>query len=642
MPSKAIVSEVKEDRSVDETTLTASTSDGKLTRASAAVGLPDLFWKQAQATPDALALGFGRETLTYLELNEKTDRLAQLLTNLGLGPNLVAGLYLTRGPTFVVGALGILKAGGAYLPLDSSFPSDHCSYILKDAGVSLLVTERSLAGSPLFSDRSLAAVEIESSESFDHSFVTRMRGLGPENLAYVIYTSGSRGQPKGVEITHRGLSNLIAWHTDAFAITPSDCATQFSSLSFDAAVWELWPYLTAGASVHFVPNEVRADPASLRDWLVENRITISFVPTPLAESLIALEWPSRTALRILLTGADTLHRYPAAGLPFQLVNNYGPTECSVVATSGTISAHDETGELPTIGRPIRNTHIYLLNAHLQPVVPGEPGEVFIGGDGVARGYRNRPDQTAERFMANPFNQYPGDRLYRTGDFARILPDGQLAFLGRMDDQIKISGYRIESEQIVRAMEAHPGVEIAAVAAREDANSSKKIVAYVVPKRSITLKCSELREFLDRRLPPYMVPVIFVRLERLPLTANGKIDRSALPEPSSSNVLGETVAAETRNPVEERLARIVGRLLGLDLVGVQDNFFNLGGHSLLATQLIARIRDEFGVGLGLWTVFDSPTVAALSAKIEEAIYSKVAAMTEEEAQKLLNQVTQTGL
>ena len=283
-----------------------------------------------------------------------------------------------------------------------------------------------------------------------------------------------------------------------------------------------------------------------------------------------------------------------------------------------------------------------MNERLQPVAVGESGEVFIGGDGVARGYRNRPDLTAQRFIANPFHDNSDDRLYRTGDLARELPDGQFAFLGRVDDQIKISGYRIEPEQIVRALEAHASIETSAVTARDDAQSSKKLVAYIVPKRRAKLNGSELRGFLERRLPPYMVPVIFVCLERLPLTANGKIDRSALPAPGSSNILGENTASDARNPVEERLARILGRLLGVDSVGVEDNFFNLGGHSLLATQLIARIRDEFRVDLGLRTVFDTPTVAGLAAKIEEAIFSKVAAMSEEEAQQLLNQMTQQGL
>ena len=245
-----------------------------------------------------------------------------------------------------MGALEFLKAGGAYLPLDCSFPLDHCSYILNDAHVSLVVTEPSLEGSPLFSDGSLTLVAIESSESIDGPVEPAPRFFEPDNLAYVIYTSGSTGKPKGVEITHRGLWNLIEWHQSAFGVKASDRATQFASVSFDAAVWELWPYLTAGASIHFVPDRVRIDPESLRDWLIQNRISIGFVPTPLAESLITLDWPPNTALRVLLTGADTLHRYPAPGLPFQLVNNYGPTECSVVATSGTISPLNETADSP--------------------------------------------------------------------------------------------------------------------------------------------------------------------------------------------------------------------------------------------------------------------------------------------------------
>jgi amino acid adenylation domain-containing protein len=633
-----------EKRTVDYRT-TSELNQSPMKAVGSAMGLLRLFDAAVKAAPDAIALGFGSESVTYGELDEKTDRLALKLIQLGLGPELVAGLYASRGPGFIVGALGILKSGGAYLPIDPSFPLDHCRYLLGDAGVSLVVTERALASSGLFSSDTLPVVEIDSS-SLDHIgalpfpeqlIKSKLLDAEPRSLAYVIYTSGSTGKPKGVEITHRGFSNLIDWHQDAFEIKPSDRATQFSSLSFDAAVWEIWPYLAAGSSVHFVPDEVRVDPQALRDWLVMNRITVSFIPTPLAESLIALEWPSHTALRKLLTGADTLHRYPARGLPFQLINNYGPTECTVVATSGIISPDDEKAELPSIGRPIANTQVYVLNDDLRHVSAGEAGEVFIGGEGVARGYRNRPDLTAKRFVMNPFGENPEDRLYRTGDLARFLPDGQIGFLGREDEQIKISGYRIEPEQIVQAMVAHPSVDAAAVVARQDANSAKKLVAYIVPKRGCELTSSVLRGFLERRLPSYMVPVIFVRLGSLPITANGKTDRAALPEPSSSNVLQEPVVADAKSPVEERLARILGRLLGLDAVGTRDNFFNLGGHSLMATQLIARIRDEFGVNLGLRIIFDSPTVAALSTKIEEAIFAKIEAMTEEEAQSLLSQL-----
>lgn len=606
-------------------------------------GLLELFTIQAHRNPDAVALEYGNNATTYAELDSAAASLADSLIDQGMGPDLVAGIYMKRGPKFVVGALGILKAGAAFLPIDPNFPLDHGRYLMRDAAVSLVVTERGLKASELFPDMTLPVIDIDSIPSLDHASLPANRSMDPKSLAYVVYTSGSSGQPKGVEVTHRGLTNLVEWHNHTFGITSSERASQFSSLSFDAAIWEIWPYLAAGASIHFVPDEARMDPEALRDWMVNQRITATFIPTPLAESLVAIDWPSSTSLRLLLTGADTLHRYPAAGLPFQLVNNYGPTECTVVATSGIISHHNESVELPSIGRPIRNTCVYLLDENLQQVVPGEPGEMFIGGDGVARGYRNRPELTAKCFVANPFSQQPGERLYRTGDLARTLADGQFSFLGRVDDQIKVSGYRIEPEQIVQAMVAHPGVEAATVVARQDASTAKKLVAYIVPKCDISLTGSELRGFLDGRLPSYMVPVMFVRLESLPVTANGKIDRSALPEPNSTNVLREPRADSSRSPVEERLARILGKLLGLDAVGPRDNFFNLGGHSLMATQLIARIRDEFGVSVGLRTVFDSPTLAGLSAKIQEAIVFKVESMTDEEAELLLNQLTaQAGL
>jgi acyl-coenzyme A synthetase/AMP-(fatty) acid ligase/acyl carrier protein len=451
----------------------------------------------------------------------------------------------------------------------------------------------------------------------------------------VIYTSGSTGQPKGVEITHGGLLNLVYWHQRAFSITPDDRASQLSALGFDAAVWELWPYLTAGASVHLSDGVAANDPEAVREWLISEKITICFLPTPLAERVMTLEWPKKARLRVMLTGADTLHHYPPRKLPFQLVNNYGPTECTVVATSGIVLPNEHLGCLPSIGGPIDNVQVHILNENMRQAPMGESGEIYIGGAGVARGYRNQPDLTAERFVPDPFSSEPGARLFRTGDLGRYLPDGQIAFLGRVDEQVKIRGFRIEPAEIVKVLDEHPAVQASAVVAREVEPGDKRLVAYFVPAAKAQPTHTELRNFIAARLPEYMVPATFVKLEALPLNASGKVDRAILPAPNAENMLRDSSFVAPRTPIEERLAAMLALLLDLDRVGVEDNFFLLGGHSLLGTQLIARIRDTFGVELGLRSLFDFPTISKLSGQIEALLLAKLEAMSEEEAQLLAN-------
>ena len=455
---------------------------------------------------------------------------------------------------------------------------------------------------------------------------------GIDGLAYVIYTSGSTGQPKGVEITHRNLANLVSWHVGAFDLDSSTRSTFQSGVGFDAAVWEIWPALTVGSAL-YVPDELtRLSAEPLRDWLVDHQISISFVPTAMAEQLIGLPWPADAALRFLLTGADTLHRYPPAGLPFALVNNYGPTECTVVTTSTVISADRPRDGLPPIGFPIDNVRIHILDEQLREVRKGLPGEIFIGGDGVARGYRNRPDLTAERFVLDPFDP-AGGRLYRTGDLGRMLPSGEIAFLGRIDDQIKIRGYRIELNEINALLNEHPSIQASVVIAREDVPGDKRLVAYIVPVAGAPRDEQPLRELIRQRLPDYMEPSAFVWMETLPLTPNGKIDRAALPRPSvESSRSGEFVAPRT--PVEEALAGIITDVLKLPRVSVNDDFFHLGAHSLLGAQVIARVRDVFGTELKLLDVFDAPTVAELAVKIEQALTLQLNAMTEAEVDAAL--------
>jgi amino acid adenylation domain-containing protein len=467
--------------------------------------------------------------------------------------------------------------------------------------------------------------------------------ISPDHLSYVIYTSGSTNTPKGVEITHENLLNLVFWHQKAFAVTADDRATQFASFGFDAAVWELWPHLTAGASVHFTPEEVRSSPELLKDWLVEQEITITFVPTALAEQLITLDWPVATKLRFMLTGADTLHHYPRPGLPFPLINNYGPTEATVVATSGPVAPERRDPELrPPIGRPIDGTEIYIVDESLNPVPRGEVGELCIGGAGVGRGYVNNPKLTAKNFVPNPFSSRPYARLFRTGDLGRWLPDGQIEYIGRVDDMIKIRGYRVEPNEIIGVLDTHPAVQASAVIEGQDGTGNQRLVAYIVVNHAQARPtATELHDLLLSRLPDYMIPAIFVVLPNLPLTSNGKLDREALPPPDASNTLVHDNYLSPRTVLEEKLSALVTDLLFVPRVGVNDHLFLIGGHSLFGTQLIARIRDNFGVELPLRSVFESPTPALLARAIERLIATRIGTMSEDEIQRTLEQATSGG-
>jgi len=590
----------------------------------------------ATAAPDAVAATSGRLSLSYRELERRANRLAHSLRSLGVGPDVVVGLYLNRSLAMVVGALAILKAGGAYLPLDPSYPPDRLRFLLNDAQAPVVVTGRCLAETLPVRPEQVVIVDPKGHITGDQPSASVLTKVEASNLAYVIYTSGSTGQPKGVELTHGGLLNLVFWHQRAFKVTAHDHASQLAALGFDAAVWEIWPYLTAGASVDLAEGLAVNDPIIVRDWLISRGITIGFLPTPLAERVMTLEWPTKPTLRAMLTGADTLHHYPSRKLRFQLVNNYGPTECTVVATSGVVPPTPQsTDRLPTIGRPIANTQIYILNENMQQVPVGEPGEIYVGGPGLARGYRNRPDLTAEKFVPNPFSREPGARLYRTGDLARYLPDGEIAFLGRVDEQIKVRGYRIEPAEIVRVLDEYPAVETSAVVAREVEQGDKTLVAYFVPAPNSQPTHSELRNFIAGRVPEYMIPAIFVKLDALPVNTSGKLDRAMLPAPNSANTLRDNTFVAPRTPIEEHLASILASLLDMGEVSVEDNFFLLGGHSLLGTQLIARVRDAFDIELSLRSLFDAPTVSELSARVESLLIAKLESMTDDEAQRLLD-------
>jgi amino acid adenylation domain-containing protein len=598
------------------------------------VCVPQLVAKQAAATPEAVAIVAGATQMTYRELNQRANQLAHHLQTLGVGPNILVGLCVERSLDMVVGMLAVHKAGGTYVPLDPTSPTERLAFMLEDAHARVLVTWNTIATHLPISNINLVCLDSDWSIIAQQPADEPACAITPDDLAYVIYTSGSTGRPKGVEITHYSLLNLVYWHHHAYNITAADRATQVTSPAFDATGWELWPYLTIGAQVHIVDEETRVSPVLLRDWLVRQGITISFLPTALAESIIGLQWPAQTTLRYLLTGADTLRHYPSPDLPFAFVNNYGPTEATVVATYGRIYPMQSADTLPSIGRPISNTQIYLLDEHLREVPIGTAGELYIGGKGLAKGYLHRPELTAERFITHPFSDKPGERLYKTGDLARFLPDGQIAFMGRADYQIKIRGYRIEPDEIICVLNKHAAIQNCMVIAREDIPGEKRLVAYIVPVPGAEFTATSLREMLGEYLPDYMIPSTFVVMSALPVTANGKVDRAALPVPDSTNTLLDEVVAAPETPAEIRVAHIVTTLLNLESVGIDDNFFMLGGHSLLGTQIIAQIAETFGVELPLRSLFEAPTIRLLASEIEQRIIARLESMSEEEVLRLL--------
>ncbi|MFN6483743.1 MULTISPECIES: non-ribosomal peptide synthetase [unclassified Nostoc] len=432
----------------------------------------------AEHNPDATALVFGDEKLTYKELNIRSNQLAHYLIKLGVKSEVLVGLCVERSFDMVIGMLGILKAGGAYVPLDPSYPSERLNFMIEDAQVSVLLTNEQWLESLQNSNSNIICLdknyEIIAQEIEDNL----PSEVAADNLAYVIYTSGSTGKPKGVQIEHRGLLNLVFWHQKAFAVSPLDRVTQIAGVAFDACSWEIWPYLSAGASIYIVDDEIRRSPEYLRDWLISQQITISFLPTPIAEKFLLLDFPEDAALRILLTGGDKLNQYPLVSHCFQVLNNYGPTENTVVTTSGQISVKNKDSLVPVIGSAIANTQVYILDKHLQPVPIGASGELYISGDGLARGYLNRPDLTAESFIYHSFTNKLKARIYKTGDLVRYRVDGKIEFLGRLDEQVKIRGYRIELGEIETVLSQHPGVQQTVVLICEN-EEEKRLVAYVV-------------------------------------------------------------------------------------------------------------------------------------------------------------------
>ncbi len=613
-----------------------------------------LFQRQAAATPEAIAVAFEDQQLTYAQLNERSNQLARYLRALGVGPEILVGIFIDRSIEMVVGLLGILKAGAAYVPLDPAFPKERLAFMIADSRVKVLVTTENLAQElPAVNSTHTLPARIVALDS-DASVIDRESiedladlsgGAGPENLAYVIYTSGSTGVPKGVEIGHRALTNFLCSVRRQPGLASEDVLLSVTTLSFDIAALEIYLPLIVGARLVIVSREVASDGIQLGRQLTNSAATAMQATPSTWRMLIEAGWEGNKELKALCGGEalppELARALLARGLT--LWNMYGPTETTIWSAAAKIESTDSP---ISIGRPMANTQIYLLDERLDPVPIGIAGELHIGGDGVARGYLNRTELTAGKFIPSPFSQDPGARLYKTGDLARYLPDGNpegnIECLGRIDDQVKVRGFRIELGEIESTLRQHSLINDCVLVAREHTFGHKRLVAYVVAADGQDLSSRELREHLRAKLPDYMVPSLIVALKELPLTPNGKVDRRALPAPAHDGQSRETFVAP-RTPVEVGLAGIWSEVLGVERLGIQDNFFDLGGHSLVAAQVISRARKTFSVDLPLRSLFESPTVAGLAKTIYEiqtaqtedsemaAMLAELDQLSEEEAQ-----------
>jgi len=587
-----------------------------------------LFEEQVEKTPEAIAVVFEEKKLTYRELNGRANQLARYLVKQGVGPEALVGVCVERSIEMVVGLLGTLKAGGAYVPLDRSYPKERLAFMLEDSQAGVLLTQERLIESLPDHSANLVYLDRDREWISQESKADADSGAKADNLAYTIYTSGSTGKPKAVAMSHGSLCNLLSWQLQNFAKPVQARTLQFASLSFDVSFQEIFATWCSGGTLVLIPEELRRDPAALLQWSRNQsieRLLVPFVALQQLAEAAEQEGGAPTTLREVITAGEQLRTTRAIAELFtrlsncRLRNQYGPSESHVVSAFNLTDSPSHWPSLPSIGQPIANTEIYILDPYLTLVPTGVTGELYIGGAGLARGYLHRPELTAEKFIPNPFSSEPGSRLYRSGDLGRYFPDGNIEFVGRIDDQVKIRGFRIEPGEIESALGQHPAVREAVVLAREDSpgdpsaslRTGKRLVAYVVPAQELAPTINELRSFLKEKLPKYMIPSAFVFLDCLPITPTGKVDRKVLPAPEQSRAeLGQSVVAP-RTATEELLANIWVKLLGLKQVSVHDNFFDLGGHSLLAMRLIARVEKEFHCSLPLRTLYERPTIERLA-------------------------------
>lgn len=574
--------------------------------------IPQLFEIQVERTPEKVALVFDGQELSYRELNAQANQLAHHLRTLGVGPEVLVGICMERSLKMIVGMLGILKAGGAYVPLDPAYPQERLEFMIQDSQVTVLLTQQRLVA-PLSQHKAhLVCLDTDWSIITQKQRATNLsRNIPSENLAYVIYTSGSTGKPKGVEIVHRSVVAFIYWAINVFSAEDLAGVLASTSICFDLSIFELFVPLCSGGTVLLVENALH-----LPSVAAHRRVTmINTVPSA-ASALVRMHDIPASVRTVNLAG-EPLHGTLVQQLYQQetiqrVFNLYGPTEDTTYSTYTLVERGEQK---PSIGRPISNTQVHILDAHLQQVPPGAAGELYIGGDGLARGYLNRPELTAERFIPDPFSQKPGARLYKTGDLAHYQPDGTIAFLGRIDHQVKIRGFRVELGEIEAVLYQHPAVQDVVVVAREDTPEEKRLVAYVVFRNGKSATMQELLLHMRNALPVYMLPSAFIWLDALPLTPNGKIDRQALPAPDPGRQASEEPFVAPMTTTHYQLQQIWEDLLDVRPIGIRDNFFYIGGHSLLAARLIERIEQMAGKKLSLATLFAGPTIEALAKALQ---------------------------
>lgn len=624
-------------------------------------GLYTRFEEQVERTPTAVAVVYEDKRVTYRDLNTQANQLAHHLQSLGIGPNMLVGVCIERSDTLLVALLAILKAGGAYVPLDPSYPGERLHYMLQDAQISLVLTQSHLRDLLPSSQCKVLCIDIDEDGIATHSSENLAVVLEPQHFAYVIYTSGSTGKPKGTAVYQHSFLNLLNWFISDFGICAQDRALIVTSFSFDLTQKNLFAPLLVGGTVYLPPPGY--DIAFLRRFIAEAEITmLNCTPSmiyPLLSDVQGDSFDDLTSLRHVFLGGEpiALTRLQGwmqkPGFHAQIVNTYGPTECTDIVTSYRIDTADQSGEgnIP-IGMPITNTETYVLDQHLNVVPIGTPGELYIGGTGVAMGYLYRPELTAEKFVPHPFSQETGARLYKTGDLVQLRPDGALEFLGRLDNQVKIRGFRIEPGEIEAALQQLPPIQQCAVITRSDRRDEKGLVAYLVLREGQEITSSQLRQLLGGSLPEYMIPATFIVLDALPLTPNGKVDRHALIGSHAQPLMSEEMYKAPRTPTEEVLQKIWIELLQRETPGIHTNFFEAGGHSLLATTLVSRVREAFQIELPLRTLFDAPTIAELAEKItiratvaqnEDSrweMLAEIEGLSDEEIDRLLEQEEHT--
>ena len=623
-------------------------------------------WQAAQ-TPTAVAAEFPDQTVTYAELNRRANQLAHTLQKEGVAPDVKVALSVERSLEMLVGLLGILKAGGAYVPLDPTYPQERLAYMLADSGAKVLLTQNSLLAAMPAHQAKVICLDSDWGTVAQESDENPASRVTLDDLIYIIYTSGSTGKPKGVALKQRAIANLLAWQLENTSCGLGDKTLQFTTLSFDVSCQEIFATLCSGGTLVMIDEEIRRDPEQLAQLVADrqvNRIFLPFVALQQLAEAFAAQPELDLQLRELITAGEQLQTTPPLTALFErlpacrLSNHYGPSETHV-ATAYDLPADPKTWDaLPPIGQPIANTQIYLIDPFMQPVPIGVPGELLIGGDNVARGYLNRPELSAERFVIPPFNSPPlggteGGRVYRTGDLARYRTDGNIDYLGRIDQQVKIRGFRIEPGEIEAVLSKHAAVRETAVLAKPDSQGNKRLVAYVVTQPGQVVDALTLRTFLKDRLPEYMVPSLVMLLNEMPLTPSGKINRRGLPEPDDTARAIEQEFVAPRTAVEAIVAKIWAEILDVERVGVNDNFFDLGGHSLLATQVISRLKSSFKTNLPLRSLFESPTVAELAGAIVAlekqpgqaekiaGVLQKLGGMTPEQMKQLLEAKRKAG-